>query len=270
MHTGARLEPGRPVSELSMPEQQLVEIAKAIGAEAKILIMDEPTASLSEREVTHLLEVIRNLRSRGAGIIYISHRLEEVSALADRVTVLRDGESVATVPAREVDRAAMIRMMVGRELSSVFPKRQVSVGDIALEVRHLGNGARGLRDISLSVRRGEILGIAGLVGSGRTELAETLFGLTPADNGEILIDGHQVEIGSPGQAIESGIGYVPEDRRRHGVVLDMPITSNTSLANLHEVSRYALIERAAECRVAQKYVDKLQIKTPCRAATNRK
>jgi rhamnose transport system ATP-binding protein len=245
-----------------MPEQQLVEIAKAIGAEAKILIMDEPTASLSEREVAHVLEVIRNLRSRGVGIIYISHRLEEVSALADRITVLRDGESVATVPAGEVDRAAMIRMMVGRELSSVFPKRQVSVGDIAIEVRHLGNGARGLRDISLSVRRGEILGIAGLVGSGRTELAETLFGLTPADRGEILIDGHQVEIGSPAQAIELGIGYVPEDRRRHGVVLDMPITSNTSLANLHEVSRYALIERAAECRVAQLYVDKLQIKTP--------
>jgi rhamnose transport system ATP-binding protein len=156
----------------------------------------------------------------------------------------------------------MIRMMVGRELSSVFPKREVSVGDIALEVRHLGNGARGLHDISLSVRRGEILGIAGLVGSGRTELAETIFGLTPADKGEILIDGHQVEIGSPAQAIELGIGYVPEDRRRHGVVLDMPITSNTSLADLHEISRYALIERAAECRVAQQYVDRLQIKTP--------
>jgi rhamnose transport system ATP-binding protein len=262
MHTGARLEPGRLVSELSMPEQQLVEIAKAIGAEAKILIMDEPTASLSEREVTHVLEVIRNLRSRGVGIIYISHRLEEVSALADRITVLRDGESVATVPSGEVDRAAMIRMMVGRELSSVFPKRQVSVGDIALEVRNLDNAARGLRDISLSVRRGEILGIAGLVGSGRTELAETLFGLTPADKGEILVDGHQVEIGSPAEAIELGIGYVPEDRRRHGVVLDMPITSNTSLANLDEVSRYALIERAAECRVAQQYVDRLQIKTP--------
>jgi rhamnose transport system ATP-binding protein len=261
-HTGARLEPGRLVSDLSMPEQQLVEIAKAVGAEAKILIMDEPTASLSEREVTHLLEVIRNLRSSGAGIIYISHRLEEVSALADRITVLRDGESVATVPAGEVDRTAMIRMMVGRELSSVFPKRQVSVGDIALEVRNLGNGARGLRDISLTVRRGEILGIAGLVGSGRTELAETLFGLTPADKGEILIDGRQVEIGSPAQAIELGLGYVPEDRRRHGVVLDMPITSNTSLANLREVSRYALIERAKESHVAQLYVDRLQIKTP--------
>jgi rhamnose transport system ATP-binding protein len=260
--TGARLEPGRLVSELSMPEQQLVEVAKAIGAEAKILIMDEPTASLSEREVTHVLEVIRKLRSRGAGIIYISHRLEEVSTLADRITVLRDGESVATVHAGEVDRAKMIRMMVGRELSSVFPKRQVSIGDIALEVRNLSNGTRGLRDISLSVRRGEILGIAGLVGSGRTELAETLFGLTPPDKGEILIDGHHVEIRSPAQAIELGIGYVPEDRRRHGVVLDMPITSNTSLANLHEVSRYALIERAAECRVAQLYVDKLQIKTP--------
>jgi rhamnose transport system ATP-binding protein len=261
-HTGARLEPGRLVSELSMPEQQLVEIAKAIGSEAKILIMDEPTASLSEREVTHVLEVIRNLRSRGVGIIYISHRLEEVSALADRITVLRDGESVATLPAGEVDRSAMIRMMVGRELSSVFPKRAVSLGDITLEVRNLGNGARGLRDISLSVRRGEILGIAGLVGSGRTELAETLFGLTPSDSGEILIDGHQVEIGSPAQAIELGVAYVPEDRRRHGVVLDMPITSNTSLANLHEVSRYSLIERATECRVAQLYVDRLQIKTP--------
>ena len=163
-----------------MPEQQIVEIAKAIGAEARIVIMDEPTASLSEREVARLFEVIARLRADGAGIIYISHRLEEIATIADRITVLRDGETVATRDARDVTRADLIRMMVGRELDAVFPKRQVPLGDVALSVRNLSNARTGVRGVSLSVRRGEILGVAGLVGSGRTQLAETIFGLTPA------------------------------------------------------------------------------------------
>jgi rhamnose transport system ATP-binding protein len=258
---GAHIEPDRLVSTLSMPEQQLVEIAKAVGADARIFIMDEPTASLTEKEVTTLFELIRNLRRRGVGLVYISHRLEEVSTLADRITILRDGESVATVSASEVDRPAMIRMMVGRELSTVFPKRDVPIADVALEIRHLGNRSRGLHDVSLSVRRGEILGIAGLVGSGRTELAETLFGLTPADTGEIVIGSVPVEIHSPADAIKSGIAYVPEDRRQHGVVLALSITANASLANLDSVSTHKLIDGSKERAQAGHYVHQLRIKT---------
>ena len=258
---GVALDPNRLVGELTMPEQQAVEIAKAIGADARIVIMDEPTASLSEREVTRLFAVIARLRSDGAGIIYISHRLEEIASIADRITVLRDGQTVATRAAQEVNRADLIRMMVGRELDAVFPKREIPLGETMLAVTNLSNTRTGVRRASLSVRRGEILGIAGLVGSGRTQLAETIFGLTPADEGEITIDGRPVTIGSPAEAIELGIGYVPEDRRQHGVVLEMSVAANASLANLPAVSRHGLISRDAERTSAQRYVTDLRIKT---------
>src|SRR5262249_12988449 len=153
--------------------------------------------------------------------IYISHRLEEIATIADRVTVLRDGNTVDTRSRGEMDRAELIRMMVGREVSAIFPKREVPIGEVVLETRNLGSRAAGVRDVSISVRRGEILGLAGLVGSGRTQLAETLFGLTPADTGEILLRGKAVQIATPGDGIAAGIGYVPEDRRQHGVVLEM-------------------------------------------------
>jgi rhamnose transport system ATP-binding protein len=259
---GGSIQPERLTATLSMPEQQIVEIAKAIGADAKILIMDEPTASLTDREVDSLFKIIALLRSQGAGIIYISHRLEEISAIADRVTVLRDGETIATRRTHEVDKAALIGMMVGREISAVFPKRGVSLGETVIELRNVSNCSAGLRDISISVRSGEILGVAGLVGAGRTELAETLFGLTPADSGEILISGVAVRITSPTLAIHLGIGYVPGDRRRHGVVLDLPIAANASLANLNIVSRYGLIDRDKESALAHRYVQQLRIKTP--------
>ena len=176
----ASIDPQRLAESLSMPEQQLVEIAKAIGADARIVIMDEPTAALTEREVQSLFEVIRRLRDDRVGIVYISHRLEEVFAIADRITVLRDGETVGTVATGSVTPSELIRMMVGRELTTVFPKRDVPLGEVALELRGVSNDAAGVRDVSLTVRRGEILGLAGLVGSGRTQLAETVFGLTPA------------------------------------------------------------------------------------------
>jgi rhamnose transport system ATP-binding protein len=251
---------------LTMPEQQVVEIAKAIGADARIVIMDEPTASLTDREVTRLFSVIARLRGSGVGIIYISHRLEEIAAIADRITVLRDGETVATRDAHDVTRADLIRMMVGRELDAVFPKRQVTLGEVAFAVRQLSNRRTGVRDVSLSIRRGEILGIAGLVGSGRTQLAETIFGLTPADGGEILVGGSLARITSPADAIRHGIGYVPEDRRRHGVVLEMSVAANISVASLPSVSRHGLIDRAAEDAVANRYVDQFRIKVPSVAA----
>jgi len=259
---GVTLDPDRRVGDLTMPEQQGVEIAKAIGADARIVIMDEPTASLSEREVTRLFAVIARLRQAGVGIIYISHRLEEIASIADRITVLRDGHTVATHNRGDVTRAELIRLMVGRELDAVFPKRDVPPGATLLEVTDLSNARAGVRQVSLSVRRGEILGIAGLVGSGRTQLAETIFGLTPADQGAITIDGRPVRIQSPADAIRLGIGYVPEDRRQHGVVLDMSVAVNASLASLPSVSSRGLIDRAAETTRATEYVESLRIKTP--------
>jgi ABC-type sugar transport system ATPase subunit len=268
---GGVIKPERPASSLSMPEQQLVEIAKAIGANAKVLIMDEPTASLTEREVERLFTVIASLRHRGVGIIYISHRLEEISSIADRITVLRDGQTVATLQKRDTDRQQLISMMVGRELTTVFPKHPAAIvgavydrpgEDPILEVLNLRNTAVGLHEISLSVRPGEILGVAGLVGSGRTQLAETLFGLTPADGGEIRFRGKPVRIESPADAIRMGIGYVPEDRRQHGVVLDMPIADNISLANLRSVSRCGLVQERKERDLTQRYLDQLRIKAP--------
>ncbi len=252
---GSEIEPRRLVHTLSMPEQQIVEIAKAIGANARVLILDEPTASLTSREVESLFRVIETLRGQGVGIVYISHRLEEISAIADRVTVLRDGEAIGTRDAKAVERAELIRLMVGREIASVFPKREVPLGDVVLETRDV-------RGVSLTVRRGEIVGLAGLVGSGRTEFAETLFGLTPREGGEILLEGRPVEIRTPADAIRLEIGYLPEDRRRNGVVLEMAIAANISLANLGAVARHGMIDAVRERDLARGYVERLRIKTP--------
>jgi rhamnose transport system ATP-binding protein len=256
----ASIDPDRIVSTLTMPEQQLVEIAKACGRDAKILIMDEPTASLTSREVDNLFGVIRLLRSQGVGIIYISHRLEEILSIADRITVLRDGEAIATKVKDEVNRQQLIQMIVGRELAGIFPKRNAPPGEVVLELRNFGNRARGLHDISFAVKAGEILGISGLVGAGRTELAETIFGLTPADSGEILLRGDLVQIASGSDAIRLGIGYLPEDRRQHGVILTMPMLVNTSIAKLSAVSRNGVIDASKERHLAETYVELLNIK----------
>jgi rhamnose transport system ATP-binding protein len=258
---GAEIDPDMEVRKLSMPEQQLVEIARALGADARILIMDEPTASLSDTEVMGLFGVIRELKSHGVGIIYISHRLEELPQVADRVTALRDGVVVGTRRMDEVSRGELIHMMVGRELSTVFPKTFVEPGELVLEVRTLGCRAAGVRDVSLSVRAGEILGLAGLVGAGRTELARVLFGLTPAERGEVRLRGRCVTIDSPARAVELGIAYVPEDRRRHGVILDMTMAANTTLATLRAVSRFGLLDFRGERATAASFVGQLGIKT---------
>jgi rhamnose transport system ATP-binding protein len=259
---GSTIDPARTVDTLSMPEQQIVEIAKAIGANARIVVMDEPTASLTTQEVERLFQVISRLRESHVGVIYISHRLEEIFAVADRITVLRDGLTVDTRAAAEVERGELIRLMVGREISAVFPKETINIGKPVLQIEGLTSAAAGIRDITLTVRRGEILGIAGLVGSGRTELARTLFGLTPAEAGTIRLHGTTLRITSPADAIRAGIAYVPEDRRQHGVVLDMSIAANTTLASLDAVSRHGLIDRGRERTSAQEYVDRLRIKTP--------
>jgi rhamnose transport system ATP-binding protein len=259
---GAAIEPAAEVRGLSMPEQQLVEIARALGAEARILIMDEPTASLSDQEVDRLFRVIRELKAQGVGIVYISHRLEELPQVADRVTALRDGHLVGTWPMAEVSRSELIRMMVGRELSAVFPKSALDTGEVVLDVQGLGNRSSGVHDVDLSVRVGEVLGLAGLVGAGRTELARILFGLTPADSGTIQLRGRPVLIDSPARAVALGIAYVPEDRRRHGVILQMSTIANTTLATLRAHSRLGLIDPGLERATAERSVGQLGIKTP--------
>jgi rhamnose transport system ATP-binding protein len=280
---GAELNPDAPACDLSMPQQQMLEIARAIGADARVLIMDEPTASLSDKDAQTLFKVVRELRSRGVGIIYISHRLDELAAIADRVTVLRDGCTIETRLMSEVSRDELIRLMVGRELSAIFPKRAVQPGEKVLELRAIGCCATGVADVNLSVRKGEIVGLAGLVGAGRTELAKTIFGLAPADGGEIFLNGERVHISSPADAIRRGIAYLPEDRRRHGVIAELPITANISLASLglwerrhprlpgvarEEAGRDACAPRfwsmdfRGERRMASDYVSRLGIKTP--------
>jgi len=259
---GAKIDPRRDAQSLTMSERQLVEIARAIGAEARVLIMDEPTTSLTEREVSRLLHLVRVLRDSGAGIIYVSHRFDEIFAIADRVTVLRDGESIATRDVADLGRDELVRLMVGRELSAVYPKRSVPLGDVALELRDLSNDRRGVSRISLAIRKGEIFGIAGLVGAGRTELAETLFGLTPATGGSILVNGTAVSVNSPADAVRIGLAYVPEDRQRHGVVGQMSVAANVSLSTLTQVSANGLIDISAENARAASFVDRLRIKTP--------
>jgi rhamnose transport system ATP-binding protein len=258
---GAAVDPDREVRRLSMPEQQLVEIARALGAEARILIMDEPTAALSDKEVDRLFRVIGELKAQGAGIIYISHRLEELPQVADRVTALRDGVLVGTRRMEEVSRGELIRMMVGRELSSVFPKTFAEPGEVILEVRGLGCQQAGVRDVAFCIRAGEIFGLAGLVGAGRTELARVLFGVTPADTGLVLLRGRPVAIDSPARAVGLGIAYVPEDRRRHGVILEMTTAANITLATLRAISRFGLLDFRRERATTARLVQQLGIKT---------
>ena len=258
---GATIDPATEVRRLSMPEQQLVEIARALGADARILIMDEPTASLSDKEVEQLFRLIRDLKAQGVGIIYISHRLEELPAVADRVTALRDGVLVGTRRMNETSRSELIRMMVGRELSAVFPKTFVEPGAVVLSLSGLECRASGVHGVSLSVRAGEILGLAGLVSAGRTELARILFGLTPADAGEIRLRGRRVRIDSPARAVSMGIAYVPEDRRRHGVILEMSTAANTTLATLRAISTFGLLDFRQERATANRFVGLLGIKT---------
>ena len=254
---GARIDPDVEAGSLSMPQQQMVEIAKAIGGESKIYVMDEPTASLSDTEVDHLFRVIGELRAKGAGIMYISHRLDELGRIADQISVLRDGESIATKPMQGVGRDELVQLMVGREVSSIFPKKSVPIGEVILRLRGVGNKMSGVKSVDMEVRSGEIVGLAGLVGSGRTELANILFGLTPATEGTIEMRGKAVNIGSPQDAISAGIAYVPEDRRRHGLVQEMTVTENTTLAKLST----GLLNFPAEQRTATEFVKKLGTKT---------
>jgi rhamnose transport system ATP-binding protein len=222
------------VATLSVANRQRVEIARALAQDARVVIMDEPTAALAEADVQRLMDIVRRLQARGVGIIYVSHKLPEIFALANRVTVLRDGQHVATKSIAEVTEATLVSMMVGRPLDRLYPPKIGKSGDVALELRSVTYRSV-IRDISFSLRRGEILGIAGLVGSGRTETALTIFGITPATTGEILLDGKSVSISSPEAARDLGIAYVPEDRGQQGLIRSQTIAENIALANLKRV-----------------------------------
>lgn len=258
---GADISPEEEVARLSMPEQQLVEIACALGAGARIVIMDEPTASLTQKEQHLLFAVVRDLRAHGVGVIYISHRLDEIFALADRVTVLRDGESVGTNPVDAINESVLIQQMVGREVSQIYPPGESVPGDVVLALRNVSCSDSGVQDVSFEVRAGEIFGLAGLVGAGRTELARVLFGLTPADGGEIQLNGKPLVLHTPRDAVEQGIAYVPEDRRRHGVVLEMPIANNVTMAIHRRLFPGTWLRFGRERQVALDYIRDLAVKT---------
>jgi rhamnose transport system ATP-binding protein len=258
---GAKLDLDAPVGQLRMAEKQLIEIARALGRKARVLILDEPTASLAQHDADRLLDLVEALRRDGVGILYISHRLEEVLRIADRITVLRDGAHVGTHERKEVDRPRLIQLMAGRDLAEMFPKAKANIGEVVLETRGLTCAASGVRDVSITLRRGEILGLAGLVGSGRTELARILFGITPADSGIIQVEGKPAVIRSVPQAMELGIAYVPEDRKEHGVVEDLPIAENITLPILRRINAPWLKE-SKEDALSLDYFRRLAVKAP--------
>ena len=254
------LDVGAAVGSLSVADRQRVEIARALSRDARLLIMDEPTAALAEADVRRLMEVVCKLRARGVAVIYVSHRMPEIFALADRVTVLRDGAVVGTRAIGEVSEAGLVAMMVGREIAELFPKVEVPLGLPVLTLRGVTCGAR-VRNVSLEVRAGEILGIAGLVGSGRTELALTVFGVTPAISGEILLDGAPVRVDSPRRARDLGIAYVPEDRALQGLVHPMTVAENGSMAVLDRIAPGMTVDHARERRMASDAIERLGIRT---------
>ena len=256
---GCDVNPNTPVAKLSVAEQQLVEIARALKANARLLVMDEPTAALSDHEIEALFGVIRSLCRDGVPVIYISHRMKEIFAIGDRVTVMRDGHTVGTRMVDEVTVGELIQMMVGRTIGEQIPKREVPQGDPALVVKNLFREGV-LEPVSLEIRAGEILGVAGLMGSGRTELARTIFGADRADGGSVRVGEKTLVSGNPSQAIGAGLGFLTEDRKQQGMVLQLTVAENISLTNLDEISRFGVLDLGAERKQAQAMVDRLSIR----------
>ena len=257
---GVQIDPDRVAEGLSIADQQIIEIAKAISLDAKVLIMDEPTAALSGVEVDRLFQVARSLRDAGAGIMFISHRFEEVFALCDRITVMRDGRYIATHVTSETTVDAIVRQMVGRDIAALFPKQDAEIGDAVLTVDGLSR-AGVFSDISFTVRSGEIVALAGLVGAGRTEVARAVFGIDPYDTGRVTLDGKPVKAGDPQAAIDAGMGFVPEDRRKQGLVMDLSVARNATLTLRHRLARFGIISGRREREAAEEWSARLQVKT---------
>jgi ribose transport system ATP-binding protein len=255
------LDPNVPVQDLLVGEQQMVAIAKALVNEVRILILDEPTSALTDREVKVLFQLLRNLKERGVAVVYISHRLEEAKEIGDRITVLRDGQSISTVPAQGVDLSEIIRLMVGREIEDKFPKVDVSIGKPLVEVTNLRRG-KSFRNVSFVVREGEIVCLTGLVGSGTAELGQALFGVVPAESGTIQFEGKPVKLSSPREAIQLGFGYIPGDRKREGVIQLFTIRQNISLPVLRRLSRFLILRKSEERSLSEQFKERLDIRAP--------
>ncbi|WNI24731.1 sugar ABC transporter ATP-binding protein [Streptomyces sp. ITFR-16] len=256
---GVDLDPDRPARGLSIADQQIVEIAKALSFDARVLIMDEPTAALTGSETARLFSVVRTLRAEGAAVLFISHRLDEIFELCQRVTTLRDGRWIASEPLDGLTEDDLVRRMVGRDLGELYPKQEAAVGEVALSVSRLTREGV-FRDVSFEVRRGEIVALAGLVGAGRTEVAQAVFGVDRADAGEVRVNGTALRAGSPTAAMAAGLALVPEDRRQRGLVMEMSIERNIGLTGLGEVRRNGLVSRALEHDRAADWALRLQLK----------
>lgn len=257
------LDPRTLVEGLTIAKQQMIEIAKALSYRSRILIMDEPTAALNDAEVADLFAIIAKLKADGVGIVYISHKMNEIKRIADRITVMRDGAYVDTVNAAETPVSRIISMMVGRELSStVVTPPDLSQSEVVLEVRNLNRGAL-VRDVSFNLRKGEILGFAGLMGAGRTEVARVIFGADPATSGEIVVHGKPLSIRSPQDGVQAGIGYLSEDRKRYGLLVGMDVRNNIAMASMSRFAKSGgVLDESAMERVARRYIGDLAIKTP--------
>jgi rhamnose transport system ATP-binding protein len=257
---GVRLDVSAPVRGLSMADQQLIEIARALSIDARVLVLDEPTASLSAHEVDRLFVIARQARARGVGVLFVNHRLEEVFELSDRVTVLRDGRLVVTAPSAGLTPRDLIRHMVGRDVA-MFPKSVATPGEVLLEVEELSRAGE-FEDVSFTVRTGEIVGFAGLIGAGRTEVARVLFGVEQPDRGVIRLAGQQVSFASPAAAIRAGIAYVPEDRHQEGLVLDFSIAENVTIPILARLFPHWFVHRSIESALARDYGQQLSVRPP--------
>ncbi len=261
-HMSLTLDPRTIVGTLTVAKQQMVEIAKALSYDSRVLIMDEPTAALNNAEIAELFKMIRELKSRGVGIVYISHKMDELKQIADRVTVLRDGEYVATVDAAATPIERIIGLMVGRTISDARIEGARAAGEIALEVRNLNCGPL-VRDVSFTLRKGEILGFAGLMGAGRTEVARAVFGADAPQSGEVIVAGRKVSIRAPRQAVANGIGYLSEDRKRFGLAVGMNVESNIVMSNLEKfLSLSFFLRKQAIRKTAERYIRMLNIRTP--------
>ena len=260
---GIDIDPKETMSRLTVGKQQMCEIAKAISHEAKVIIFDEPSAALTEAEIEELFKIIRDLRNKQMGIVYISHRMDEIKVITDRVTVMRDGGYVGTLITKDSTKDDIINMMVGRVIYE-DPKTQSAVAEdapVVLKVEHL-NAGRMVRDVSFELRKGEILGFSGLMGAGRTETARALFGADPKESGDIYINGQKVDIKTPQDAVKCGIGYLSEDRKRYGIVVDKTVAENSTMASLESFMSGLFIDKKKENQIAQQYVETLKTKTP--------
>ena len=255
------IDPRAKMRTLSVAEMQLVEIVKAISLNSRIIVMDEPTSAITEKEATVLFAQIERLKKQGVAIIYISHKMDEIFRISDTITVLRDGQWIGTKPAKELDNDMLIKMMVGRELTDIYPKDPVEIGDVILEVKNLSRGKK-VRDASFSLRKGEVLGIAGLVGAGRSELVETIFGLYPKTGGQIFLHGKEVHIKSAADAIKNKMALITEDRKQTGLNLIVSVKENIASVSIGKLSNHGIVNDKKINVVSEKYIKELKIKTP--------